>query len=166
MHSTFRPFSSHLNALWYGTRDMSTQRSSIDLDLDHAFRSITGMIAIIESKSASRIASKPPFLFCNTETDLTDSQRQQFRINSALSVIAIRDVEVVTVLSSVEKTADASSTYVVAVNPRSPSDHRNKNLLRDDVLLYQTTDHDDDDALPQLVLGEAEDLSGQDFPNL
>jgi hypothetical protein len=143
---------SHLN-LNYGTRNMLTQGSSLDIRRDNAFRSITGMIFVLETKSASRISSKPPFRFCNNTDDLTESRRQQFRINTALSVIAIRAEEVVTVLSSIEKTADTSSSYVVVVNPRLPKDPKNKHTQPHDILFYQS----DDDKTPCLVSGKAAD---------
>ena len=140
-------------------RDMSTsesaQRLSLNrLDMIYAFRSITTFIRIIDLKSASRTASdlEPNFYFTNTpNNNLTSTERQQFRINTALAVCAVRDQEVLTVLSSRDKTAGISNSYIYTVNPRSAS---GKPL--DDVLYYRTTGSDD--AMPHLVSGKGQNL--------
>jgi hypothetical protein len=145
---------------------MSTpaQQSSSDrLASDYAFRSITSLLQVIETRSVSRTASEPPFIFSNTNLKnfLTQTLRHQLRINTALSVIAVRTVEVVTVMSSTEKTADVSNDYVVFVNPRLPI--LNKNLQPHDVLVHQTTGSDV--TIPRVVMGKADEffLSNSDF---
>ena len=136
----------------------SAQRSSFDrLTADYAFRSITTFIQVIERKSGSRTSSEPEFFFTNDTTDdLTSTERQQFRINTALSVCAIRKSEVIAVLSSREKTAGVSNGFVVTVNPKCPTIKDCKHLLPQDVLVYQTTDSDD--AMPRLVSGKADKM--------
>ena len=142
-------------------RDMSTsestQRPSLNrVDMIYAFRSITTFIRIIDLKSASWTdlepnILEPNFYFTNTPNNLTSTERQQFRINTALAVCAVRDQEVLTVLSSRDKTAGISNSYIYTVNPRSAS---GKPL--DDVLYYRTTGSDD--AMPHLVSGKGQNL--------
>jgi hypothetical protein len=141
------------------SRDMSTSESAQQLNSDritriHAFRSITTFIRIIETTSASRTASEPRFFFTNTPDTLTETERQQLRFNTALSVCAVRNLEVVTVLSSKDKTDGISNSYIFTVNPGHLASGK---IISNDVLYHQTTDSDD--ATPHLVSGIGEDLA-------
>jgi len=147
----------NLNAFWYGTRDMSTpaERSSFDqLRLDYVFRSLTTFTGVIESKTASQTAADPEFLFCNSE-NCPPADHRQFRINTALSSCAVRKDEVIAVLSSIEKTAGISSSYIVAVNPKIPCD-QNRHLLPSDALLY-VPDPARRNGFPELISGKGEE---------
>lgn len=125
----------------------SSQRPSSDpLTKNYAFRSITTFIKIIETRSASRTASESRFFFCNRVNNLTSTERLQLRLNTALSVCAVRNLEVIAVASSSDKTAGISSSYIVTVNPKFSDDI----LLASDVLYYQTTDSE----TPHLVSGK------------
>ena len=129
---------------------LSTHNMSFDrLTKDHVFRSITSFLSIIEGRT-SRTASDPRFYFTNTKNDLTAMAHRQLCINTALSVCAVRSQEVIAVVSSSDKTANVSRSYVVTVNPKRPSD--NKHSISTDVLFHQTLD--DDNAMPHLVSGK------------
>ena len=121
---------------------------------DHAFRSITTFIHAIE-KSTSR--TKDQFVFSDTKDELTPEDRQQLRVNTALSVCAVREWEVIAVLSSSKKTAAGISTdYIVTVNPKILND----NGLLDDILHYQTSEPDN--AIPRSISGKGENLKNLD----
>lgn len=56
-------------------------------------------------------------------------QQHQFRINTMLSVCAVHMSEVVTVLSSIEKTDGVSTSYLFSINPKCPIDKKNQHFL-------------------------------------
>lgn len=143
----------NLNDSWYSTHDMSGSAQHPIFDQhkeDILFRSITSLLQVIKENSASQTATEAPFFFCNAKNhNMTPEERHQFRINSALSVCAVRNEEVLTVLSSTKKTADhISSSYVVVVNPSSK-----KHLESCDVLSYRI---ESNPKVPHLVSGQAD----------
>jgi hypothetical protein len=132
------------------TMSTSAQRPSSDqLARIYAFRSITTFINAIEKSSRTERS----FVFSDTKNTLSPQELQQLRINTALSVCAVRHFEVIAVLSSSEKTAAGiSSSYIVTVNPKVPVN----SMLPNDVLYYQTSEPDFE--IPRLVSGKGDDL--------
>ena len=79
-------------------------------------------------------------------------EQHQFWINTMLLVCMVCKDEVITFLSSTEKTAGISSNYIVVVNPRYPNDRKNLHLHQHNALVYQTMDSDN--KTPHLVSGK------------